>query len=66
MRRLIGTVGVAIGGIFASTANAVRRFFASFQRKVEGMTMQAASSVRDFSFDFQDLDFKKTTTGTAR
>jgi hypothetical protein len=35
------------------------RFQQGFERDVEGMTMAAVSPATDFSFDFQDLDFKK-------
>jgi hypothetical protein len=40
-------------------ADAFVRFEEGFGGKVEGMKMQAISARTDFSFDFQDLDFKK-------
>jgi hypothetical protein len=40
-------------------ADAYVRFTQGFDGKVEGMTLQAVSPATDFSFDFQDLDFKK-------
>jgi hypothetical protein len=46
-------------------ADAYVRFAQGFDGGVEGMTMRAVSPATDFSFDFQDLDFKiaETTTG---
>ena len=35
------------------------RFEQGFTGNVEGMTLQAISTNTDFSFDFQDLDFRK-------
>jgi len=40
-------------------ADAFVRFEQGFSEQVVGMTMQAVSPTTDFSFDFQDLDFKK-------
>lgn len=40
-------------------ADAYVRFEQGFNGKIEGMTMQAISPATDFSFDFQDLKFKK-------
>jgi CubicO group peptidase (beta-lactamase class C family) len=41
-------------------ADAYVRFTEDFTGKVVGFTMQAVSAATDFSFDFQDLDFKRT------
>lgn len=43
----------------ALNADAFVRFTQSYDRKVEGMTMQAISPTTDPSFDFKDLGFKK-------
>lgn len=40
-------------------ADAYVRFTQSFDRDVEGMTLKAVSPATDFSFDFEDLDFRK-------
>jgi len=40
-------------------ADAYVRFEQGFSEQIVGMTMQAVSPITDFSFDFQDLDFKK-------
>lgn len=40
-------------------ADAYVRFTQDFAGKVVGFTMQAVSGSTDFSFDFQDLDFKR-------
>ena len=40
-------------------ADAYVRFEQGFGGKIDGMTMTAVSPATDFSFDFQDLDFKK-------
>jgi CubicO group peptidase (beta-lactamase class C family) len=40
-------------------ADAFVRFEQGFSEQVVGMTMQAVSPSTDFSFDFQDLDFRK-------
>lgn len=40
-------------------ADAYVRFEQGFSGDVEGMTLQAISPATDFSFDFQDLDFRK-------
>ena len=40
-------------------ADAYVRFEQGFDGKVSGITLQAVSPTTDFSFDFQDLDFKK-------
>ncbi len=40
-------------------ADAYVRFTQGYDGKVEGMTMRAISPATDFSFDYQDLDFKK-------
>jgi hypothetical protein len=40
-------------------ADAYVRFEQGFGQQVTGMTMQAVSPATDFSFDFQDLNFKK-------
>lgn len=42
-------------------ADAYVRFTQDFAGKVTGFTMQAVSESTDFSFDFQDLDFKRKT-----
>jgi CubicO group peptidase (beta-lactamase class C family) len=41
-------------------ADAFVLFQTGFDGKVSGMTMKAISPATDFSFDFQDLDFKRT------
>ena len=41
-------------------ADAYVRFEQGFSEEVVGMTLNAVSPNTDFSFDFQDLDFKKT------
>ena len=41
-------------------ADAYVRFSQGFGASVEGMTMKAVSPDTDFSFDFQDLDFRKS------
>jgi hypothetical protein len=41
-------------------ADAYVRFEQGFDGKVTGMTLRAVSPATDFSFDFQDLDFKKS------
>ena len=46
-------------------ADAYVRFEQGFDGKIEGMTMQAVSPETDFSFDFQDLDFRRTEEVTA-
>ena len=43
----------------ALDADAFVRFTQSYDRRVEGMTMQAISPSTDTSFDFKDLSFKK-------
>jgi CubicO group peptidase (beta-lactamase class C family) len=40
-------------------ADAYVRFSQGFDGKVDGFTMQAVSPATDFSFDFQDLNFRK-------
>jgi hypothetical protein len=40
-------------------ADALVDFRSGFDGEVEGMTMKPLSPTTDFSFDFQDLDFKK-------
>jgi Domain of unknown function (DUF3471)/Beta-lactamase len=40
-------------------ADAYVRFSQGFDGKIDGMTMQAVSPATDFSFDFQDLNFKR-------
>ena len=40
-------------------ADAFVRFAQGFDNRIEGMTMRAVSPATDFSFDFQDLDFRK-------
>jgi len=40
-------------------ADAYVRFEQGFGQQVVGMTLQAVSPTTDFSFDFQDLDFKR-------
>jgi hypothetical protein len=42
-------------------ADAWVRFTTDFAGAVDGMTMKAVSPTTDFSFDFQDLDFKRST-----
>jgi CubicO group peptidase (beta-lactamase class C family) len=46
-------------------ADAYVRFEQGFSEQVVGMTLQAVSPNTDFSFDFQDLDFKKTESTVA-
>jgi CubicO group peptidase (beta-lactamase class C family) len=43
----------------ALNADAYVRFTQGFGLMVEGMTLRAVSPATDFSFDFQDLDFRK-------
>jgi hypothetical protein len=43
-------------------ADAFVRFAAGFDGRIGGMTMRAISPATDFSFDFQDLDFRKVET----
>jgi CubicO group peptidase (beta-lactamase class C family) len=45
-------------------ADAYVRFEQGFGEQITGMTMQAVSPATDFSFDFQDLDFKKVKAPT--
>ena len=40
-------------------ADAYVRFSQGYEQAIDGMTMQAVSPLTDFSFDFQDLNFKK-------
>ncbi|MBS0393352.1 MAG: serine hydrolase [Proteobacteria bacterium] len=40
-------------------ADAYVRFSVDFSGKVSGFTMKAVSALTDFSFDFQDLDFRR-------
>ncbi len=40
-------------------ADAYVRFSVDFTGKVSGFTMKAVSALTDFSFDFQDLDFRR-------
>ncbi len=49
----------------ALEADAYVRFAQGFENKIDGMSMQAISPETDFSFDFQDLDFRKTDDGAA-
>ena len=46
-------------------ADAYVRFSSDFAGKIAGFTMQAVSDSTDFSFDFQDLDFTRTTPAAA-
>jgi CubicO group peptidase (beta-lactamase class C family) len=43
----------------ALNADAFVRFSQGFDGRPDGMTMRAVSPATDFSFDFQDLDFKR-------
>jgi CubicO group peptidase (beta-lactamase class C family) len=45
-------------------ADAYVRFEQGFGEQLTGMTMQAVSPATDFSFDFQDLDFKRVKVTT--
>ena len=63
---LEGTLTPYSGNIFivrwnnrTLNADAFVRFEQGYDRKITGMTMQSISPATDFSFDFQDLDFKK-------
>ena len=49
----------------ALEADAYVRFTQGFENKIDGMSMQAISPETDFSFDFQDLDFRKADNGAA-
>ena len=44
-------------------ADAYVRFSTDYSGKVSGFTMQAVSASTDFSYDFQDLDFSRVSTG---
>lgn len=64
--RLEGTLSPFRGNLFivrwndrSLDADAYVRFDQAFNRDVERMSMQAVSPATDFSFDFQDLDFRK-------
>jgi CubicO group peptidase (beta-lactamase class C family) len=46
-------------------ADAYVRFEQGYSGKIEGMTMKAVSPATDFSFDFQDLDFRKIESAAA-
>jgi len=45
-------------------ADAYVRFTQGFDGEIEGMTMKAVSPATDSSFDFQDLDFRKSQDAT--
>jgi CubicO group peptidase (beta-lactamase class C family) len=47
-------------------ADAYVRFSQGFDNKIDGMTMRSVSPTTDFSFDFQDLDFKRIEPVTSR
>jgi CubicO group peptidase (beta-lactamase class C family) len=64
--RLEGTLHPFRGNIFivrwtdrSLDADAYVRFDQGFDRDIERMSMQALSPATDFSFDFQDLDFRR-------
>jgi CubicO group peptidase (beta-lactamase class C family) len=46
-------------------ADAYVRFEQGFDGKIQGMTMRAVSPATDFSFDFQDLDFRRVEASAA-
>jgi hypothetical protein len=47
-------------------ADAYVRFEQGFDGRVEGMTLRPVSPETDFSFDFQDLDFRRIEAVTAQ
>jgi len=47
-------------------ADALVNFRGGFDGQVAGMTMKPLSPTTDFSFDFQDLDFRKTSAAAAK
>jgi CubicO group peptidase (beta-lactamase class C family) len=66
-RSLEGPLSPYDGNIFivrwndrSLNADAYVRFEPGFDGKVTGLTMRAVSPATDFSFDFQDLDFRKS------
>jgi CubicO group peptidase (beta-lactamase class C family) len=65
-KELAGVLHPYSGNVFvvrwnerALNADAFVRFSQGFDGKPDGMTLRAVSPATDFSFDFQDLDFKK-------
>lgn len=71
-RGLEGSLSPYGGNIFIArwnnrrlNADAYIRFAQGYDGKVQGMTMQAISPATDFSFDFQDLDFKRVSAPDA-
>jgi CubicO group peptidase (beta-lactamase class C family) len=46
-------------------ADAYVRFRSDFAGRIDGFTMRAVSESTDFSFDYQDLDFTRTTQAAA-
>ena len=72
-RELEGLLAPYSGNIFivhwnnrALNADAFVRFTQGFGLTVEGMTLRAVSPATDFSFDFQDLDFRKIVDDDAK
>jgi hypothetical protein len=70
---LEGTLSPYQGNIFVVRwnnrslhADALVRFEQGFDGRITGMTMRAVSPATDFSFDFQDLDFRKVDAPAAR
>lgn len=64
--RLEGALSPFLGNVFivrwndrSLDADAYVRFEQGFGPDIERMTLQAVSPATDFSFDFQDLDFRK-------
>ena len=47
-------------------ADAFVRFQSDFDGRIDGMTMRAVSPATDFSFDFQDLDFRRARLAPAQ
>lgn len=60
MQPLSGDVFVVRWDDRTLKADALVNFREGFDGKVDGMTMKPLSPTTDFSFDFQDLDFRKT------
>jgi hypothetical protein len=56
-----GNLFVVRWGDRGLNADAWVRFSTDFTGAVDGMTMKAVSPTTDFSFDFQDLDFTRST-----
>jgi CubicO group peptidase (beta-lactamase class C family) len=66
-RSLEGPLTVYKGNLFivrwndrSINADAYVRFEQDFDGQISGMTLRAVSPATDFSFDFQDLDFRKS------